>query len=107
MEDEEGKDWNMRLFGFSKKYTEEDLQREIHVLAALFRQANGADSTTQSKNQLKQELTMQLYQVLDICKKGGFTGCETVEWNPGLPRTGNYTSLSNVTPMVQVLIELM
>lgn len=96
----------MGLFGFSKKYTEEDLQREIHTLAALFRQANGVDSTTKSKNQLKQELTVQLHKVLDIAKKGGFTGCETVEWNP-LSGTGNYTSLRNVTPMVQVFIELM
>lgn len=97
----------MGLFGFSKKYTEEDLQREINVLASLFRQASGVDSTTKSKNQLKQELTVQLHQVLDICRKGGFTGGETVEWNPGLPGTGNYTSLRNVTPIVQVLIELM
>lgn len=97
----------MGLFGFGKKYTEEDLQREIHTLAALFRQANGVDSTTKSKNQLKQELTAQLHKVLDIVKKGNFTGGETVEWNPGLPRTGNYTSLRNVTPMVQVFIELM
>ena len=97
----------MKLFGFSKNNTEEDLQREIHALAALFRQANGVDSTTKSKNQLKQELSVQLHQVLDICKEGGFNGSETVEWNPGLPRTGNYTSLRNVTPMVQVFIELM
>lgn len=97
----------MKLFGFGKKYTEEDLQREIHALAALMRQANGVDSTTKSKNQLKQELTVQLHRVLDICKKGGFTGCEMVEWNPGLPRTGHYTSLRNVTPMVQIFIELM
>lgn len=97
----------MGLFKFSQKYTEEDLQRETHALAALFRQANGVDSTTKSRNQLKQELTVQLHQVLDICRKGDFTGCEIVEWNPGLPRTGNYTSLSNVTPMVQVFIELM
>lgn len=97
----------MGLFGFGKKYTEEDLQREIHVLATLFRQASSVDSTTKSKNQLKQELTVQLHKVLDIAKKGGFTGSETVEWNPGLPRTGNYTSLRNVTPMVQVFIELM
>lgn len=97
----------MRLFGFGKNYSKEDLQREIHALAALFRQANGVDSTTKSKNQLKQELTVQLHQVLDIIQKGGFTGRETVEWNPRLPRTGNYTSLRNVTPMVQVLIELM
>ena len=97
----------MGLFGFGKKYTEEDLQQEIHFLAALFRQANGVDSTTKSKSQLKQELTVQLHKVLDIAKKGGFTGGETVEWNPGLPGTGNYTSLRNVTPMVQVYIELM
>lgn len=97
----------MGLFGFGKKYTEEDLQREIHILAALFRQANGVDSTTKSKNQLKQELTVQLHKILDIAKKGDFTRSETVEWNPGLPRTGNYTSLRNVTPMVQVFIELM
>ena len=97
----------MGLFGFSKKYTKEDLQRVIHALAALFRQANGVDSTTKSKNQLKQELAVQLHQVLDIIKKGDFAEYETVEWNPGLPRTGNYTSLRNVAPMVQVFIELM
>ena len=105
--DEGHKYCNMGLFGFSKKYTKEDLQREIHALAALFRQANGVDSTTKSKNQLKQELAVQLHQVLDIIKKGDFAEYETVEWNPGLPRTGNYTSLRNVAPMVQVFIELM
>ena len=99
--------YNMGLFGFGRKYTEDDLQREIHTLATLYRQATGVDSTTKSKSQLKQELTVQLHRVLDICKKGDFNGSETVEWNPGLPRTGNYTSLRNVTPMVQVFIELM
>lgn len=96
----------MGWFGFSNKYTKDDLQREIYALATLFRQATGVDSTTKSKNQLKQELTAQLHQVLDISKKGGFTGSEMVEWNPGLPRTENYTSLRNVTPMVQTFIEL-
>lgn len=97
----------MGLFGFGRKYTEDDLQREIHTLAALVRQATGADATNKTRTQLKQELAMQLYKVLDVCKKGNFNGMELVEWNPGLPRTGNFTSLRNVTPMVQVLIEMM
>lgn len=97
----------MGLFGFGKKSTKEDLQREIHSLAALYRQATGVDSTTKSRNQIKSELNMQLHKVLEICRKGNFQGWETVEWNPGIPRSGNFTSLRNVTPMVQVFIEIM
>lgn len=91
----------MGLFGFSKKYTEEDLQIEICALEVLYRQAIGVDSTTKSRIQLKQESAKQLYKVLDICKKGNFSGMETVMW------CGSYTSLRNVTPMVQVFIEMM
>lgn len=29
----------MGFFGFGRKYTKEELQREIHLLAALYRQA--------------------------------------------------------------------
>lgn len=97
----------MGLFGFGRKYTKEDLQQEIHTLATLFRQATGVDTTNKTRTQLKQELVMQLHKVLDVCNKGNFKGMETVEWNPGLPRTGNYTSLGSVTPMVQVFIEMM
>ena len=56
----------MGLFGFGKKYTKDDLQREIHTLAALFRQATGVDATNKTRTQLKQELAMQLYKVLEI-----------------------------------------
>lgn len=97
----------MGLFGFGKKYTKEDLQREIHELAASYRQAIGVDTTTKSRSQLKQELALQLQNVLEICRKGNFQGWETVEWNPGIPRTGNFTTLRNVTPMVQDFIEMM
>ncbi|MCI7776189.1 MAG: hypothetical protein SPF66_05490 [Bacteroidaceae bacterium] len=97
----------MGFFGFGEKYTKEDLQREIHTLAALYRQATGTDNTTKSRAELKQALGLQLHKVLDVCKKGGFHGGETVEWNPGIPRTGNFTSLRNVTPMVQMYIEIM
>lgn len=91
----------MGLFGFGRKYTKEDLQREIHSLAALYSRAIGVDATTKSRSQLKQDLAAQLHRVLDICKKGNFDGMETVMW------CGNYTSLRNVTPMVQVFIEMM
>lgn len=97
----------MGFFGFGRKYTKEELQREIHLLAALYRQAIGVDTTTKSRVQLKQELAIQLKNILDICKKGNFQGWETIEWNPGVPRSGNFTSLRNVTPMVEVFIELM
>lgn len=91
----------MGFFGFGKKYTEADLQNAIHTLDILYRQAIGVDTTTKSRTQLKQELAIQLHHVLDICKKGNFNGMETVMW------CGNYTSLRNVTPMVQIFIEMM
>lgn len=100
-------DTDMGVFNFGKKYTKTDLQKEINSLAELYRQAIGLDASNKSKAQLKLELARQLYTVLSICKKGNFTGGELVEWNPGLPRSGNYTSLHSVTPMVQVLIEMM
>ncbi len=91
----------MGLFGFGKKYTEEDLQNAINSLDTLFRQAMGVDTTTKSKSQLKQELAIQLHHVLDICRKGNFSGMETVLW------CGSYTSLRDITPMVQVYIDIM
>ncbi|MDE7430571.1 MAG: hypothetical protein K2N34_01415 [Lachnospiraceae bacterium] len=91
----------MGFFGFSKKYTKEDLHREISTLETLYRQAIGVNTTTKSRIQLKQELATQLYKILDICKKGNFNGMESVLW------CGSYTSLRNVTPMVQVFIEMM
>lgn len=97
----------MGLFSFGKKYTEEDLQEEINTLASLYRQAVGYEVSNQSRIQLKRELAKQLDIVLDICKKGDFCGWETVEWNPGPSRSGNYTTLRNVTPTVQVLLEMM
>lgn len=97
----------MGLFSFGKKYTEENLQKEINTLASLYRQAVGYEASTKSKAQLKRELARQLDTVLDICKKGEFYGWETVEWNPGPSQSGNYTTLRNVTPTVQVLLEMM
>lgn len=91
----------MGLFGFGKKYTKEDLQNAINSLDALYRQAIGVDTTAKSRSQLKQELAIQLHHVLSICKKGNFSGMETVLW------CGSYTSLRNVTPMVQVFIDMM
>ena len=90
----------MGLFGFGKKYTQEDLQAEINILASLYLQAIGVDSTSKSNVQLKHELATQLHHVLEICKKGNFNGMETVMW------CGSYTSLRNVTPMVQGFVEL-
>lgn len=97
----------MGFLGFGRKYTKEELQREIHLLAALYRQAIGVDTTTKSRIQLKQELAIQLKKVLDICKKGNFQEWEIVEWNPGVPRSGNFTSLRNVTPMAEAFIKMM
>ena len=97
----------MGFVGLGRKYSKEELQKEIHLLASLYRQAIGVDTTTKSRVQLKQELSIQLRNVLDICRKGNFQGWETVEWNPGLPRSGNFTSLRNVTPIVEIFIEMM
>lgn len=97
----------MGLFSFGKKYTDEDLQREIHALASLYRQAIGGEASTKSRTQLKRELARQLDNVLGICKKGDFCGWETVEWNPRLPSSGNFTSVRNVIQTVQVLLEMM
>ena len=91
----------MGLFGFGKKYTEEDLQREINALDTIYRQAIGVNTTIKSNSQLKQELTTQLCRVLDVCRKGNFNGMETVMW------CGSYTSLRNVTPTVQVFLDMM
>lgn len=88
----------MGFFGFGKSYSKDDLDREVAKLRDLYNQAMG-----NSNPQLKRELATQLHEVLEVCRKGGFTGMETVEW----PTPGSYTSLRNITPPVQVLIELM
>jgi hypothetical protein len=89
----------MSFFGFGRKsYTKDDLDREVAKLRDLYVQAMSSRSS-----QLKEQLASQLYEVLEVCSKGGFSGMEMVEW----PTRGNYTSLRNVTPPVQVLIEMM
>lgn len=88
----------MSFFSFGKSYTKDDLDREIAKLRSLYVQAMGNKSP-----QLKRELESQLHEVLEVCRKGGFSGMETVEW----PTPGSYTSLRNVTPPVQVMIEMM
>ncbi len=88
----------MGLFGFGKSYTKQDLDNEIAKLRTLYNQAMG-----QPSSQLKRELAMQLHVVLEVCRKGGFSGGETVEW----PMPGCFMPLASVTPPVQVLIELM
>lgn len=88
----------MGFFGFGKSYSKDDLDREIGKLRTLYVQAMGNRSP-----QLKRELASQLHTVLEVCKKGGFSGMETVEW----PSQGCYTSLRDVTPAVQVFIEIM
>lgn len=88
----------MGIFGFGKSYTKKDLDREVAKLRTLYHQAMG-----QSSPQLKKELAMQLHEVLEVCKKGGFSGGETVEW----PMPGSFMPLASVTPPVQVLIEIM
>lgn len=88
----------MGLFGFLKSYSKEDLDKEIAKLRTLYNQA-----MSQPSPQLKKELAMQLHEVLEVCRKGGFSGGETVEW----PMPGCFMPLQSVTPPVQVLIELM
>ena len=88
----------MGLFGFMKSYSEEDLDKEVAKLRTLYNQAISNPSP-----QLKKELAMQLHEVLEVCRKGDFKGWETVEW----PTSGSFTSLRNVTPPVQVLLEFM
>ena len=88
----------MGFFGFGKSYSKEDLDREVGKLRALFLKSMGDNSP-----QIKRELAIQLQEVLEVCKKGGFNGSEMVEW----PTLGTYTSLRNVIPAVQVLVELM
>lgn len=88
----------MGFFGFGKSYTREDLNREIAKLSTLYIQAMSNPNA-----QVKRELSNQLHEVLEICRKGGFDGSETVEW----PSKGHLTSLRNVTPPVQVMLELM
>ena len=84
----------MGLFGFGKSYTREDLQKEISLLEEQYRQAL-------SGNHNLIPLLQQYNTVIEICKKGNFNGSELVQW------FGSYTSLRNVTPLVQVLIETM
>lgn len=85
----------MSFFGFGKSYTKDDLDREIAKLRTLYVQAMG-------NPQVKQQLASQLQEVLEVCRKGRFTGGEMVEW----PTPGNYTSLRNVTPPVQVMLDM-
>ena len=74
----------MGIFGFGKSYSKEDLDKEIAKLRTLYNQA-----MTQSSPQLKRELTIQLQNVLEVCRKGVFSGGETVEWTS----SGCFTSL--------------
>lgn len=97
----------MRLFGFGKSYSRDDLQKEVKKLQDLYRQAIGIDSTNKSRAELRRELSTQLHALLEVCEKGGFNGMESVEWCPSSPSHGCYTSLRNVIPPVQVLIEMM
>lgn len=87
----------MGLFGFGKSYSKEDLDKEIAKLRTLYIEAMTAPSP-----KLKRDLAQQIDEVMKVCEKGGFKGWETVEW----PTPGTYTSLRNVTPPVQVLVEL-
>ena len=86
----------MGIFGFGRSYTEEDLQNEINKLEKLHIQAMSNRSAS-----MKREFANQYDNVINICKKGNFSGMETVKW------CGGFTSLRNVTSMVQVAIELM
>jgi hypothetical protein len=87
----------MGFFGFGKSYTRDDLDREIAILRDLYVQSMGNKSL-----ELKRKLAMQLDKVLEVCRKGGFDGSEMVEW----PAPGQLTSLRNVTPEVQIVLEL-
>lgn len=91
----------MGFFGFGRSYTKDDLDREIAKLRNLYQQAIG--SSSRPGIELKRELASQLHEVLEVCRKGNFSGMETVEW----PLSGHFTSLRNVTPPVQILIEMM
>lgn len=86
----------MGLFGIGKSFSQNDLQNEITKLERLYIQAMGGGNSN-----LKRELALQLNKVLEICKKGNFSGSETLKW------CGSYTSLRNITPPVQMLIEIM
>lgn len=97
----------MGIFGFGKTITQDDLQMEVTKLQNLYRQAIGADSTNKSRSELKRELAVQFHKLLEVCREGNFSGMETVEWCPTGPSSGCYTSLRNVTPSIQVLIEMM
>lgn len=88
----------MGIFNFGRKYSKEYLQQEISVMEELFNRAIGFPSD--EKIEIKQELLIQYKKVLDICRKGNFYGGETVKWN------GMGTSLSNVTSIVQVFLEI-
>ena len=52
----------MGFFGLGRKYSKEELQKEIHLLASLYRQAIGVDTTTKSRVQLKLLLSAKLYR---------------------------------------------
>lgn len=97
----------MGFLGFGKKYTMDDLQREVTKLQNLYRQAIGSDPLTMSRTELKRALRFQLYNVIEVCKKGNFVGWELVEWCPTGPKHGFRTSLNGITPVVQTMIDLM
>ncbi len=97
----------MAFFGLGKKYTEEDLQREVTKLQSLYRQAIGIDRTDKSRTELKNELSKQLHLLLEVCRKGHFSGMETVEWCPNGPSYGCFCLLNNVTPPVEILLQIL
>ena len=93
----------MGLFGFRKKYTEDDLHREVSKLRNLYLQAIGAQSTNKSRYELKRELFYQLKEVVTISDSGDICNNPTIEW----PTAGCFMPLYNAVPVVQVLIETM
>lgn len=88
----------MGIFGFGKSYTKDDLNSEIAQLRTLY-----VEAMSNRSPQMKKALASQLKKVLEVCRKGNFAGWEIVEW----PTPGNHTSLRNVTPTVQVMIDMM
>lgn len=88
----------MSFFGCGKSYSRDDLDKGVAKLRELYVKTMSSNSP-----QLKRDLAAQLQDVLEVCRKGGFNGSEMVEW----PTLGSYTSLRNVTPAIQVLLELM
>lgn len=90
----------MAFFGLFA--TESDLDKILEKLRLLYQQAVDPRRSTMSRAELKHELKKQLNKLLDVCERGNFHGSQMVEW----PTSGCLTSLRNVTPEVQVLIEM-